>query len=305
MSPTPTRGSPTPRLMRLALDAAATGRHVFPLQPRSKRPAIGEWETAATTDPEQIRDWWHRAPRNVGIACGPSRLLVVDLDIPHTTDPPPEAGLVGNGRDVLAALTKAAGETFPDHTYTVTTPTGGQHLYFTAPPDQELRCTVGRLGRWIDTRGAGGYVVAAGSVRPEGRYRVHRDMPIAPLPQWITDLLTPHPEPESSDLRLPPERAAAYIAAVIRRETDMVARAVTGQRHHALLRAAGALGRLVGGQELDYAVAENTLRHAVEGHLGRDGFTTDEADTTIRAGLAWGIQRPRRITDTHQPPTQG
>lgn len=305
MSPTSTRGSPTPRLMRLALDAAAAGHCVFPLQPRSKRPAIGEWETAATTDPEQIRDWWRRSPRNVGIACGPSRLLVVDLDTPHDPDAgDTEAGL-RSGREVLAALAEAAGEAFPGHTYTVATPTGGQHLYFTAPPDRQLRSTVGRLGRWIDTRGAGGYVVAAGSVRPEGRYLLHHAGPTAPLPQWITELLTPDPVPESSDLRLPPARAAAYVAAVVRAETDNVTQSVTGQRHHALLKAAGALGRLVGGHELDYAAAENILRQAAEGHLGRDGFTTDEADTTIRAGLAWGIQRPRHITYSHHRPDQG
>lgn len=300
MSPTSARGSPAPRLMRLALEAAAAGHHVFPLRPRSKKPAVSEWEEAATTDPDQIRDWWRRSPRNVGIACGPSRLLVVDLDTPHQ----PNADELGSGRDVLAALAGAAGEAFPGHTYTVATPTGGQHLYFTAPPDRELRCTVGRLGRWIDTRGAGGYVVAAGSVHPQGHYRVHRGAPVAPLPQWITDLLTPHLAAESADLRLPPERAAAYVAAVVRGEADAVARAVTGQRHHTLLKAAGALGRLVGARELEYTVAENTLLHAVEGHLGRDGFTPQEADTTIRSGLGWGIQRPRRITDTSHRTTQ-
>ncbi|MEB3372433.1 bifunctional DNA primase/polymerase [Saccharopolyspora mangrovi] len=289
--------------MRVALDAAAAEHAVFPLRPRSKKPAIVEWEASATTDPDQIRQWWLQGPQNVGIACGPSGLLVVDLDTPHYSHAV-EADEPQGGREMLAALAAAAGEAFPDHTYTVATPTGGQHLYFAAPPELELRCTVGRLGRWIDTRGAGGYVVAAGSVRPEGRYRLHRDALIAPLPQWIIEALTPHPAVESTGLRLPPERAAAYVAAVVRGEADAVARAVTGQRHHTLLRAAGALGRLVGGQELDYAAAENTLRHAVEGHLGRDGFTPDEADTTIRAGLAWGIQRPRHITDTHHRPAQ-
>ncbi|WP_406690545.1 bifunctional DNA primase/polymerase [Saccharopolyspora sp. ID03-671] len=297
MSSTSNRGAATPRLMRVALEAAAVGKHVFPLQPRAKKPAIGDWETTATTDPDQIRAWWRRAPHNVGIACGPSGLLVVDLDIAHATSPHAESDpAVGTGYAGLAVLAAEAGERFPDHTYTVATPSGGQHLYFTSPAGVELRCSVGRLGRWIDTRGAGGYVVAAGSVGPHGRYQVQRDLPIAPLPQWITGLLAPHPATASTELRLPPERAAAYIAAVVRAETDNVARAVTGQRHHVLLKAAGALGRLVGGQEIDYAVAENTLRHAAHTHIGRDGFTDAEADTTIRAGLAWGIQRPRHIT---------
>lgn len=45
--------------------------------------------------------------------------------------------------------------------------------------------------------------------------------------------------------------------------------------------------------------APTCLREAVESHIGRDGFTATEASTTIRAGLAWGIQRPRHITDTN------
>ena len=50
-------------------------------------------------------------------------------------------------------------------TYTVGTPSGGQHRYYTVTPGQVARTTTGRLASQVDTRGVGGCVLAAGSVR--------------------------------------------------------------------------------------------------------------------------------------------
>ncbi|MFC7591275.1 bifunctional DNA primase/polymerase [Nonomuraea antimicrobica] len=67
---------------RYALAAARRGWHVFPVAIGDKPPAKGftDWGANATTDPDLIRRWWTRAPYNIGIACGPSGLVVVDLD---------------------------------------------------------------------------------------------------------------------------------------------------------------------------------------------------------------------------------
>ena len=46
----------------------------------------------------------------------------------------------------------------------VKTPTGGVHLFF-ADPDGRWRNSVGKIAPGVDTRGVGGYVVAAGSLR--------------------------------------------------------------------------------------------------------------------------------------------
>ncbi|MFI6833712.1 bifunctional DNA primase/polymerase [Kribbella sp. NPDC050241] len=48
----------------------------------SKAPAIEDWPHNATTDAEQITQWWRDAPYNLGVATGPSGLLVIDLDQP-------------------------------------------------------------------------------------------------------------------------------------------------------------------------------------------------------------------------------
>ncbi|WOT34269.1 bifunctional DNA primase/polymerase [Streptomyces coeruleorubidus] len=79
-----------------ALDAASRGWHVFPLIPGAKRPAIRDWETRATTDRERISRCWTHAAYNVGIATGPSGLIVVDLDTPKGPDDTP--GRMGRAR---------------------------------------------------------------------------------------------------------------------------------------------------------------------------------------------------------------
>ena len=167
----------TKRLQACALDAAGRGWRVFPLRPGTKIPAIRHWEHEATTDTGQIkerwsadlrrRDGWYVAePRNVGIACGPSGLVVLDLDLAkpdqHRSRWPAQwrDHDVSSGADVLAVLAGQVGQSVPE-TYIVATPSGGRHLYFAAPEGQHVRNSTGRLGPMIDVRGNGGYVPPA------------------------------------------------------------------------------------------------------------------------------------------------
>lgn len=80
----------TSGLTATAFAHAARGWHVFPLRPGDKRPAVPNWEGRATaTDSTRIRRCWQHAPYNIGIACGPSGLVVIDLDTPKTGETPP------------------------------------------------------------------------------------------------------------------------------------------------------------------------------------------------------------------------
>jgi hypothetical protein len=161
----------------------------------------------------------------------------------------------------------------------------------------ELRNSAGRVGWRIDTRAHGGYVVGAGSTRPDGPYRVMRDRPVAELPGWLERALTPPPPPEPPPpLELPAMRADAYVRAIVVGETRDVADARTGTRHQTLLKAARTLGRLVGGGELAEDDARRALLDAASGHIGVDDCTAGEVHRAISDGLTYGKQMPRRLT---------
>jgi hypothetical protein len=292
-------GVPGPRLLGAALAAARSGLHVFPVRPYGKTPAVRDWEHTATTDPSAITAWWAARPYNIGIATGPSRLLVIDLDTARGTTPPPRWADACGGEDVLRALAAHAGQPYPGDTLTVTTPSGGRHLYFHMPAGAALRNTAGRLGWKIDTRGHGGFIVAPGSLRRDGRYRVTRSCGIVPLPAWLTDALTPvssQPDPGKRPTRRP-RTHRRYLQAILDGERDAVTGAQPGTRHTTLLAAACTLGRLVAGGELDAHDARSALFDAAARHVGVDGMTQREIAATINDGIQYGTQRPRRLAD--------
>lgn len=280
-----------------ALTASAQGWSVFPLVPGEKVPAVRGWELRATIDPRQIRRWWAGDARNnIGIAAGKSGLIVIDLDGGRGDSPPPQFAGARGGADVLAMLASAAGESMPVDTYTVATP-GGRHLYFRLPDGVTCRNSAGSLGWRVDSRSTGGYVVAAGSVREQGPYRVTRSGSVATLPEWLAHALAPPAPPDSRPARqLPDRRASAYVRAIVVRETDAVASAQSGTRHHTLLSAARTLGQLVGGDELTEHEARALLLNASVVHVGVDGCTAVEVSRTVSDGLAYGRRCPRRIT---------
>ncbi|WP_447002392.1 bifunctional DNA primase/polymerase [Saccharothrix isguenensis] len=270
---------------------------MFPVVPGGKTPVVRDWESRATTDSGRILRWWAGDPRrNVGIAVGRSGLVVVDLDGARGDAPPERFAGARHGLDVLAMLAAGVGEQVPVDTYTVATPRG-RHLYFLAPQGVELRNTAARLGWRVDTRGHGGYVVGAGSSRAEGVYRVIRRAPVADLPAWLTEALTPpSPVDPAPPMRLSRRRASAYVRAIVEGEVHEVAAARTGVRHDTLFKAAWTLGRLVGAGELDEREAWHVLLDASTRHVGVDGYTAREVRRTIRDGVDYGKRRPRWIT---------
>ncbi|MFF1822076.1 bifunctional DNA primase/polymerase [Kribbella sp. NPDC058245] len=287
-------------LLTAALAAAARGWHVFPLVPDHKRPAVEDWENRATTDAVRIERCWSTGPYGVGVACGPSGLVVVDLDQPKPGQTAPEVwrkpGLTC-GADVLAHQADDAGAAYPWNTHTVLTGRSGEHLYFAAPAGIELRNTQGRLGWLVDTRAVGGYVVGAGSVAAGRRYRTVYDITPAPLPQWLTQALTPAPAPvqQAAPVHLGIGRRAGYLGAAIRAETERVKTAGEGQRNHVLYTAAIALGQLVAGGSLTEADVRTVLGDAAAGQVAAGAYTPWEADKTISSGLRAGAKRPRQV----------
>lgn len=285
-----------------ALAAADRGWHVFPLVPGTKRPAVDSWERRATTDAARIRAAWGAGPFGVGIACGPSGLIVLDLDQPKRGTHAPKAWRrpgIACGHDVLAARCAEEGKPWPPCTYTVATQSGGQHLYYRQPGDARLRSTVDGLGWCIDTRGHGGYVVAAGTLLTHGTYTVLENAPVVELPGWLAnsltarttaDLATPNP------IELRTGRVTAYVDAAIVTQVAHVRGAVQGKRNFTLYMAAQNLGQLVAGGMVDASLVHHVLVTAAEPHLAAGAYTRREAIDTIRSGLRAGGRRPHRLS---------
>ncbi|GAB3646000.1 bifunctional DNA primase/polymerase [Glycomyces tarimensis] len=294
-------------LLHAALAAADRGWPVFPLVPGGKRPAIKNWEHRATTDTARIERCWRAGAWNIGLACGPASLVVVDLDRPkgsqqrYNADGSIYTGAVGY--DQIAA--EAGGETGFGETFTVATPSGGWHLYFAHPAGvAPLRSTAGALAYLVDTRSHGGYVLAPGSVVDGKPYAVTCPADPAPLPAWLAERLTPAPQrphtatgtptPAQARLRRAQRRSARlerYLAAAIDRETRDVAATGEGGRNQRLYCAAVALGQLVaGGYLADDEAAEPLTAAATACGLG-----ANEAARTIASGLAAGAKNPRTL----------
>ncbi|MFE5567029.1 bifunctional DNA primase/polymerase [Amycolatopsis japonica] len=296
-----------------ALEAIRRGWRVFPQAPTSKRPAITRWEQRATLEPAKVHRWWTRFPdSNVGIACGPSGLLVLDLDAAHGPVPArwEELGIT-HGTDVIALLAARFRQPDPVDTFTVATPRDGEHRYFRRPPGTTLRSTIGARGRGLgwrtDTRGPGAAITAPGSVGRNGNfYAVVRDLPVAELPLWLVTALTPPPPPTrpltAPVLRVSNRRVTAYVNAAVAAESHNVATAEAGHRHITLYAAAAALGELLANGWITEASITHHLTDAARRHLGVGDFSWNELTTTIRDGVAKGRRTRRILTDRPTAP---
>lgn len=160
--------TPSPQL-DAARDLVAAGLPVFPLRENDKRPAIENWQNLATTDRAQIDKWWANNPRaNVGVAT--ASLLVVDVD--------PRNG----GTETFAGLRLL--DKFDD-TRVSKTQGGGLHLVYALPPHTVVRGGVNKLGKGVDVKSWGGYIVAPGSTIDGRPYQWLNDSALAPAPEWL------------------------------------------------------------------------------------------------------------------------
>jgi hypothetical protein len=283
------------RLLRAALAYAGLGWAVHPLRPRDKRPLLRDWPHKATTDGRVIQEWWARWPEaNIGVACGPSGLFVIDLDVKGDV----------HGEESWTRLKEQHG--LGDLVTPATrTPSGGQHLFFSAD-GTGLGNTAGRLGAGIDTRGEGGYVLLPPSVLAGGKPYTWEISPRehnpAPLPQALIALLA-DPEPgqrgDVGGLRLDGTyRGTAYAMAALSGELEKLATASRGTRNNTLNMAAYSLGQLVGAGLLNRAEVESQLLSQALS----TGLDEREAQATVASGLRAGEKQPRPVPDNGHGP---
>lgn len=186
-------------------DLAARGFSVFPLRPNSKLPAITQWQTRATRDAAQIEQWIAQHPNaNWGIATHKFRedeaLLVVDVD--NKGDK--------NGANTLLNL-ELQGHDFPP-TLESGTPSGGQHLIYRVPAPVKQGVDV--LGPGLDTRSAGGFIVAPGSTIDGKSYSTNQAGDPVQAPRWLVERCGIPREKSANRQPLPgidPQRAHARV----------------------------------------------------------------------------------------------
>lgn len=314
--------SVTEQQRRVALTWVGRGLPVVPCSRTDKGamvPGFGKDKTpgemAPFSDPEQVSRWWSSgrfARAHVGLLTGRGGpngrgLLVIDCDMvkPDTVLPEQYAG-IASGVDVLEAIATAAGAEWPE-TYTVTTPSGGVHLYYWQPADGPLiGCATGdgrtapHLGPLIDVRGIGGYVIAAGSYSAaQGvAYRKTTDSPDQPqpLPGWLLELLRPAVVADAPRQQVPrpvvcgTSRADRYAAAALMGETGKVSGAAEGERNRVLYAAARRLAELA--PTAPAVLSEATTQDALLGSAREAGISEQEALRTIRSGWSTGIRAP-------------
>jgi hypothetical protein len=144
--------------------------------PRTKNGCLN-----ASKDASQINAWWAQWPEaNIGIATGQiSGIVVLDIDVAK------------GARNADLIFGKVDQTVF-------TTPKvktgGGLHFYYKYPAGHDIRNSASKLGKFIDVRGEGGYVVAPPSKHITGKQYefLNAVAELAEFPdEWIAKLITP------------------------------------------------------------------------------------------------------------------
>lgn len=146
-------------MLDTALDYVHRGWSVFPLKPRDKTPLTAHGFLDASKDETQVKSWWTKHPEaNIGIATGDvsGGLVVIDVDIDEED---------GKHGDETFADWQNNNGCFID-SLTAITGGGGKHYYFQS--SEAFPSAAGYMPD-IDIRANGGYVVAPGSIHPNGR----------------------------------------------------------------------------------------------------------------------------------------
>lgn len=287
-----------------ALRCVQRGWHVFPVEPLGKtphkiypdKPYTIKWGRSATNDIAKVVRYWTWSPQaNIGIACGPSRLFVVDCDMPkreyqlrdttfaylHET-----LGPLVDGTDVFKELCIKLGGNWDDwnNTYRVCTGSMGCHYYYQWPGD--VKASQASIVKGIvDVRGNGGehggYVLGSHSVTERGSYVAENALPVAPAPQALVEYCTDGARSLLSPALTQFVRPAG--SGTIAGLESAVLTAPDGNRNNALLWAARAACH----DQIPEAEAVETLANAYVANGGDGGYR--QAEQTIRS--AYRLQR--------------
>lgn len=151
---------------------------LIPLVEGKKNPRVKWTKLQKNYDPQAI-EW--RDTDNVGLLTG-NGICVLDIDKKNDVD----------GYKTLKKLEDQYG---PINTFSISTPSGGKHLYFKISKTTKLPCKAGLkvdgfANSGLDFRAERGYIVVPPSKTSVGKYEViDPSVPIEDCPDWLIDLV--------------------------------------------------------------------------------------------------------------------
>ncbi|MDP8969803.1 MAG: bifunctional DNA primase/polymerase [Actinomycetota bacterium] len=187
-------------------DCASPAKH-----PLKHREDLEHGKDDATSDMTTVATWWKRwRDANIGIR-PPAGVVVLDVDPRH-------------GGDVALLELTRQHRPLPE-TLTARTGSGGLHIWLSyAGPAR------GRLCRGVDVKTHGGYLVVPPSLHVcGGRYEWLNEVPAAPAPGWVRQLLSP-PSPRTNTTSSRSSTSGAAADGLVR----VVASAAEGNRNRML-----------------------------------------------------------------------
>ena len=273
--------------------AQACDLALFPIKAYSKQPTgivqshVFDW----SKEPARWLRWYRENNGcNFGVSCGPSNIIVIDVD--------------RGGEGAFYKWCADHGAEQIVSAPTVISPTGGMHFYFRVPPgvDSETLRQPNLCGKEVNVRAGHGYVVSPFSttdqrydahVKGSGAYRLHQPtiyQPWAPIAEHCLPTreegptIRPDEQFDFADDGLPTD--AIIRDEVVRRiqpPLNRLSNSVPGERNEQLNRASFDLGKIVAEGKLAEWAAVDLLQTFGE----RAGIPRDEAKarSTIRSGL--------------------
>lgn len=244
-------------VLEAAMDLASLGYNVFPSIDGS--PAIKKWPQLATTDANQIVEWFSSDKFTSVSICPKDTCVVIDIDIK-------------NGKDGARSLkTLIDNHGLSKDTMVVQSKSGGLHLYYKYPKSLESK-HIKSISGWIvdgreldgvDIRGNKGQIVAPSG---DGRYKFISRKSVDELAELPESLIAQLPVDKEGALRVDAVDAKSLMSNEPTPLNGIIPKFIPkGDRHQTLLSLTASWARKV-----PYSMALIQLKEAISRCEGND-----------------------------------
>jgi Bifunctional DNA primase/polymerase, N-terminal len=249
----------------------------------NKRPLTEHGINDATTDPDQIQEWWRKWPQALAAIATGERSGVVAVDIDNEPDGFLSLELLGVHVQPL--------------TPTAHTPSSGYHMLFRWP-GYYVKTVAGRLAPGIDIRGDGGSLLLPPGPGRKWDPILGPGTPLAPFPEWAVIPETGATSPGLNARNFADTSLSKYGEAALDSAVERVLHAPQGQQEQTLNGEAFALGTLAGAGGIPPALAIEALIWAgykMPSYDARRPWQHGDIDKKVRAAVDAGMRQPRDL----------